>query len=70
VTDSFDNDFGVDQHGHNVLSAFINNRADEAIGSAWSYLDLTLLSRQEAWEDSPEGYLRPPMDQQTARGSS
>ena len=26
------------------------------MGSLWSYLDITPLGRQEAWEDSPEGY--------------
>jgi predicted dithiol-disulfide oxidoreductase (DUF899 family) len=66
ITDSFDLDFGVDQwHGHNVFirdgenvyrTYFINNRADEAMGSVWSYLDITALGRQETWEDSPEGY--------------
>jgi predicted dithiol-disulfide oxidoreductase (DUF899 family) len=35
---------------------FINNRGDEAMGSLWSYLDLTPLGRQEKWEDSPQGY--------------
>ena len=35
---------------------FVNNRGDEALGSTWSYLDLTALGRQETWEDSPEGY--------------
>ena len=67
ITDTFDLDFGVDQwHGHNVFfrdendkvfrTYFINNRGDEAIGTLWSYLDLTPLGRQEDWEDSPEGY--------------
>ncbi len=67
ITDSFDTDFGVDQwHGHNVFfhdaddrifrTYFINNRGDEAMGSTWSYLDMTPLGRQENWEDSPEGY--------------
>jgi predicted dithiol-disulfide oxidoreductase (DUF899 family) len=67
ITDSFDLDFGVDQwHGHNVFfrddnnrifrTYFINNRGDEAMGTVWSYLDLTPLGRQEKWEDSPEGY--------------
>jgi hypothetical protein len=27
----------------------------EALGSTWSYLDITALGRQEEWEDSPEG---------------
>ena len=70
LTDSFDADFGVDEwHGHNVFirdedqvfrTYFINNRGDEAMGSVWSYLDLTPLGRQETWEDSPEGYPQEP----------
>jgi predicted dithiol-disulfide oxidoreductase (DUF899 family) len=35
---------------------FINSRGDEAIGTVWSYLDMTALGRQEEWEDSPKGY--------------
>ena len=43
--------------GERVFRAyFINNRGDEAMGTAWRYLDLTPLGRQETWEDSPEGY--------------
>jgi predicted dithiol-disulfide oxidoreductase (DUF899 family) len=70
ITDSFDLDFGVDQwHGHNVFyregdkvfrTYFINNRGDEAMGTTWSYLDLTPLGRQENWEDSPPGYPQTP----------
>ncbi|MGB6110808.1 MAG: DUF899 domain-containing protein [Acidobacteriaceae bacterium] len=70
MTDSFDADFGVDQwHGHNVFfrdgdkvyrTYFINSRGDEAMGSTWSYLDITPLGRQETWEDSPEGYPQTP----------
>ena len=66
ITDGFDSAFGVDEwHGTNVFfrdgdrifrTYFINNRGDEAMGSTWSYLDITPLGRQEAWEDSPEGY--------------
>jgi predicted dithiol-disulfide oxidoreductase (DUF899 family) len=66
ITDGFDVDFGVDQwHGHNAFirdgdkvfrTYFINSRGDEAMGSVWSYLDMTALGRQEEWEDSPEGY--------------
>jgi predicted dithiol-disulfide oxidoreductase (DUF899 family) len=66
ITDSFDADFGVDEwHGTNVFfrdgervfrTYFINDRGDEAMGSTWNYLDVTPLGRQEAWEDSPEGY--------------
>ena len=66
ITDSFDVDFGVDQwHGHNVFfrdgdqvfrTYFVSERGDEAMGTIWSYLDITPLGRQETWEDSPEGY--------------
>jgi predicted dithiol-disulfide oxidoreductase (DUF899 family) len=35
---------------------FVDKRGDEALGSAWSYLDITALGREEQWEDSPEGY--------------
>jgi predicted dithiol-disulfide oxidoreductase (DUF899 family) len=70
ITDDFDTDFGVNEwHGTNAFirdgdsvfrSYFINNRGDEAMGSTWNYLDLTALGRQEAWEDSPEGYPQTP----------
>ena len=70
ITDSFDKDFGVDEwHGHNVFirdgdrifrTYLINSRGDEAIGTVWSYLDMTPLGRQEVWEDSPEGYPQTP----------
>ena len=66
ITDSFDADFGVAEwHGHNAFirdgervfrTYFINSRGDEAMGSVWSYLDITALGRQEEWEDSPAGY--------------
>jgi predicted dithiol-disulfide oxidoreductase (DUF899 family) len=39
---------------------FVNSRGDEAMGSTWSYLDITALGRQEQWEDSPEGYPETP----------
>ena len=39
---------------------FINDRGDEAMGTTWSYLDITPLGRQEIWEDSPEGYPQTP----------
>ena len=66
ITDTLDADFGVDEwHGTNAFirdgervfrTYFVNDRGDEALGSTWSYLDLTALGRQETWEDSPEGY--------------
>ena len=70
LTDDFDQDFGVDEwHGHNAFvrdgdrifrTYFIDSRGDEAMGSTWSYLDITALGRQEEWEDSPEGYPQTP----------
>jgi predicted dithiol-disulfide oxidoreductase (DUF899 family) len=70
ITDSFDADFGVDEwHGTNVFlrdddrvfrTYYTHDRGDEALGSTWSYLDLTALGRQEQWEDSPEGYPQTP----------
>jgi predicted dithiol-disulfide oxidoreductase (DUF899 family) len=70
MTDQFDADFGVDEwHGTNAFfrdgdrvfrTYFLNNRGDEALGSTWSFLDLTALGRQEEWEDSPEGYPQTP----------
>jgi predicted dithiol-disulfide oxidoreductase (DUF899 family) len=67
LSDGFDADFGVDEwHGTNVFyrddenriyrTYFTDKRGDEALGSVWSYLDITPLGRQEKWEDSPEGY--------------
>ncbi|MGW4964047.1 DUF899 domain-containing protein [Nonomuraea sp. NPDC004186] len=70
LTDDFDADFGVNEwHGTNAFirdgdrvfrTYFINDRGDEALGSTWSYLDMTALGRQEEWEDSPEGYPQTP----------
>ena len=70
ITDSFDSDFGVSEwHGHNAFirdgskvfrTYFINSRGDEAMGTTWSYLDMTALGRQEQWEDSPQGYPQTP----------
>jgi predicted dithiol-disulfide oxidoreductase (DUF899 family) len=70
VTDDFDKDFGVDEwHGTNAFlregdqifrTYFVNNRGDEAMGSTWSYLDITAFGRQEEWEDSPAGYPQTP----------
>lgn len=66
ITDNFDAHFGVAEwHGTNAFirdgdqvfrTYFVDNRGDEALGSSWSYLDITALGRQENWEDSPEGY--------------
>jgi predicted dithiol-disulfide oxidoreductase (DUF899 family) len=67
ITDGFDADFGVDEwHGTNAFyrddedrifrTYFVDKRGDEALGTAWAYLDITALGRQEIWEDSPQGY--------------
>lgn len=34
---------------------FTDARGVEALGSVWTFLDLTPLGRQEAWEDTPAG---------------
>ena len=60
---------GVYQDGESFgLSAFIRDGNDvfrtyfttqrgvEALGSVWTFLDVTPLGRQEEWEDSPAGY--------------
>jgi predicted dithiol-disulfide oxidoreductase (DUF899 family) len=70
ITSDFDRDFGVGEwHGTNAFlrvgdeifrTYFINERGDEALGTPWSYLDMTALGRQEEWEDSPEGYPQTP----------
>jgi predicted dithiol-disulfide oxidoreductase (DUF899 family) len=70
ITDEWDADHGVDEwHGTNAFlrdgdrifrTYFIESRGDEAMGTTWSYLDLTALGRQEEWEDSPEGYPQTP----------
>jgi predicted dithiol-disulfide oxidoreductase (DUF899 family) len=70
TTDSFSEDFGVGEwHGTNVFlrdggrifrTYFVHDRGDEALGSTWSFLDLTAYGRQEEWEDSPEGWPQTP----------
>jgi predicted dithiol-disulfide oxidoreductase (DUF899 family) len=70
LTDGFDADFGVDEwHGTNAFiregerifrTYLINARGDEWAATTWTYLDLTALGRQEAWEDSPDGYPQTP----------
>jgi predicted dithiol-disulfide oxidoreductase (DUF899 family) len=39
---------------------FTRGRGVEALGSVWTFLDLTPLGRQEEWEDSPDGYPQEP----------
>lgn len=66
----FNVDFGVTKDGHETFglsvllrdrdsvyrSYFTAARGVEALGSVWTFLDLTPLGRQEAWEDSPAGW--------------
>ncbi|UUY04413.1 DUF899 domain-containing protein [Svornostia abyssi] len=65
ITDDFDWDFGVGEwHGTNAFlrdgddifrTYFVDARGDEAMGTTWSFLDITAFGRQEEWEDAPEG---------------
>jgi predicted dithiol-disulfide oxidoreductase (DUF899 family) len=41
-------------------SYFTSGRGVEALGSNWTFLDLTPLGRQEDWEDSPDGWPKTP----------
>ena len=70
----FNTDFGVTTNEGETfgLSVFLQNndqvyrtyftagRGVEALGSVWTFLDLTPLGRQEEWEDSPGGWSRTP----------
>jgi predicted dithiol-disulfide oxidoreductase (DUF899 family) len=70
----FNRDFGLTQdHGEtfglSVLvrdgekvfrSYFTSSRGVEALGSVWTFLDLTPLGRQEEWEDSPSAVPQEP----------
>jgi predicted dithiol-disulfide oxidoreductase (DUF899 family) len=61
----FSRDFGVEElFGINVFirrgerifrSYFLNGRGIEEIGPVWSFLDMTLLGRQETWQEVPPG---------------
>jgi predicted dithiol-disulfide oxidoreductase (DUF899 family) len=45
------------REGDNVFRTYFTTaRGVEALGSVWTFLDLTPLGRQENWEDSPPGY--------------
>lgn len=39
---------------------FTDGRGVEALGSTWTFLDLTPFGRQEDWEDSPDGWPQTP----------
>ncbi len=57
TTSTGDERFGLSvflTEGDRVLRTyFTHSRGVEALGSVWSFLDLTPLGRQESWEDSP-----------------
>jgi predicted dithiol-disulfide oxidoreductase (DUF899 family) len=67
---TFNVDFGMttDEGEHHGLSVFLRDgdeifrtyftsaRGVEALGSSWTFLDLTPFGRQEEWEDSPKGW--------------
>ena len=69
-TSSFNRDLGItlpdaEHHGLSVLlrdgdkvyrTYFTSQRGVEALGSVWTFLDLTPYGRQEKWEDSPAGW--------------
>jgi predicted dithiol-disulfide oxidoreductase (DUF899 family) len=59
VTTDQGEDFGLSvflRDGEKVYRTyFTSRRGVEALGSVWTFLDLTPLGRQEEWEDSPEG---------------
>jgi predicted dithiol-disulfide oxidoreductase (DUF899 family) len=45
------------RNGDEVYRTYFTSwRGLEATGPVWSYLDRSLLGRQETWEDSPEGW--------------
>ena len=70
----FNVDFGVTTDGGETfgLSVFLRDgdsvyrtyftteRGVEALGSTWTFLDLTPLGRQETWEDSPQDWPQTP----------
>lgn len=66
----FNPDFGVTagfglnvflRNGDEVFHTyFTSGRGVEALGSNWSFLDLTPFGRQETWEDSPDGWPQTP----------
>ena len=70
LRDEFDADHDVAEwHGTNVFlrdgdeiyrTYFIDARGDEALGSTWSFLDITAYGRQEEWEDSPADWPQTP----------
>jgi predicted dithiol-disulfide oxidoreductase (DUF899 family) len=60
ITDGFGLSIFIRDGDQVFRSYFTNGRGVEALGSVWTFLDLTPLGRQEEWEDSPEGYPQTP----------
>jgi predicted dithiol-disulfide oxidoreductase (DUF899 family) len=64
TTPKGDETFGLSvflRDGDSVFRTYYTNRRGvEALGPVWSFLDLTPYGRQEAWEDSPEGWPQTP----------
>jgi predicted dithiol-disulfide oxidoreductase (DUF899 family) len=62
---SFNEDLGVGggfalsvlvRDGDEIFRTYVTSgRGVEALGSVWTFLDLTPLGRQETWEDTPPG---------------
>ena len=47
--------------GNDVFKTYVTmGRGAEALGSNWTFLDLTPFGRQEDWEDSPQGWPQTP----------
>ncbi|HEV3249381.1 MAG TPA: DUF899 domain-containing protein [Puia sp.] len=47
--------------GDDVFKTYVTmGRGAEALGSNWTFLDLTPFGRQEDWEDSPQGWPQTP----------
>ena len=64
VTTDGEESFGLSvflRDGQDVFRTyFTSGRGVEALGSNWTFLDLTPLGRQEDWEDSPPGWPQTP----------
>jgi predicted dithiol-disulfide oxidoreductase (DUF899 family) len=60
VTSGFGLSVFLRDGGDAYRTYFTTGRGVEALGSVWTFLDLTPLGRQEEWEDSPQGYPQTP----------
>ena len=60
ITDGFGLSVFLRQGARVFRTYFTSGRGVEALGSTWTFLDLTPLGRQETWEDSPAGYPQTP----------